>query len=129
MTKKSKQARAREFNTTSRQSIKERDQNQCIFCQMEYRMEEVEWTGQGTLSIMHYIPRSHGGLGIPQNGALGCISHHMMLDNAIRDIGKRCCRCLSATCRIITRIGRRMPWFTANGDSVHTKMYVQKEQK
>lgn len=50
-------------------------------CQMEYRMEEVEWTGQGTLSIMHYIPRSHGGLGIPQNGALGCISHHMMLDN------------------------------------------------
>lgn len=75
MTKKSKQARAREFNTTSRQSIKERDQNQCIFCQMEYRMEEVEWTGQGTLSIMHYIPRSHGGLGIPQNGALGCISH------------------------------------------------------
>ena len=81
MTKKSKQARAREFNTTSRQSIKERDQNQCIFCQMEYRMEEVEWTGQGTLSIMHYIPRSHGGLGIPQNGALGCISHHMRLDN------------------------------------------------
>ena len=72
--KEIKQARAREFNTTSRQSIKERDQNQCIFCQMEYRMEEVEWTGQGTLSIMHYIPRSHGGLGIPQNGALGCIA-------------------------------------------------------
>lgn len=30
---------------------------------------------------MHYLPRSHGGLGIPQNGAQGCVSHHEMLDN------------------------------------------------
>ena len=81
MPKMSKQARAREFNTTSRRIIKERDQNQCIFCRMGYRMEEVDWSGTESLSIMHYIPRSHGGLGIPQNGAQGCISHHEMLDN------------------------------------------------
>ena len=30
---------------------------------------------------MHYIPRSAGGLGIPQNGALGCQFHQNMLDN------------------------------------------------
>lgn len=31
---------------------------------------------------MHYIPRSLGGLGIPQNLALGCRYHHSMLDHA-----------------------------------------------
>jgi DNA-binding GntR family transcriptional regulator len=81
MAKMSKQARAREFNTSSRQIIKERDRNQCIFCQMQYHMEDVTWSGPESLSIMHYIPRSHGGLGIPQNGAQGCVSHHEMLDN------------------------------------------------
>lgn len=30
---------------------------------------------------MHFIPRSQGGLGIPENGAVGCIYHHMLLDN------------------------------------------------
>ena len=29
---------------------------------------------------MHYIPRSRGGLGIPQNGAIGCRYHHQMMD-------------------------------------------------
>lgn len=81
MPKMSKQARAREFNATSRRIIKERDRNQCIFCQMQYHMEDVTWSGPGSLSIMHYIPRSQGGLGIPQNGAQGCVSHHEMLDN------------------------------------------------
>lgn len=36
---------------------------------------------------MHYIPRSAGGLGIPQNGAIGCQFHHNMLDNGNQ--GKR----------------------------------------
>ena len=31
--------------------------------------------------IMHYIPRSQGGLGIPENLADGCAWHHMLLDN------------------------------------------------
>ena len=81
MPKRSKQARAREFNAASRQIIKERDLYQCIFCCMEYHMEDVTWYGQQLQSIMHYIPRSRGGLGIPQNGALDCQSHYEMLDN------------------------------------------------
>ena len=35
----------------------------------------------GTPQIMHYIPRSQGGLGIPENLALGCVWHHNMMDN------------------------------------------------
>lgn len=31
--------------------------------------------------IMHYIPRSSLGLGIKQNGAVGCRYHHNMMDN------------------------------------------------
>lgn len=60
MPKRSKQARAREFNAASRQIIKERDLYQCIFCCMEYHMEDVTWYGQQLQSIMHYIPRSRG---------------------------------------------------------------------
>lgn len=29
---------------------------------------------------MHYIPRGRGGLGIPENAAIGCRYHHRMLD-------------------------------------------------
>lgn len=32
-------------------------------------------------SVMHYIPRSDNGLGIPENGAIGCEYHHSMMDN------------------------------------------------
>ena len=49
MSKMSKQARAREFNAASRQIIKERDLYQCIFCYMEYHMEDVTWY----LSLIH----------------------------------------------------------------------------
>ena len=29
---------------------------------------------------MHFVPRSAGGLGVEQNGAIGCKYHHEMLD-------------------------------------------------
>lgn len=37
--------------------------------------------------IMHFVPRSKGGLGIPENGAVGCYYHHNLLDNGNK--GKR----------------------------------------
>lgn len=76
--KKSKQARAREFSPEAREYIKERDGG-CIFCKMGYPIEGT--AGQPGYQIMHYIPRSQGGLGIPENGAVGCLIHHQMLDN------------------------------------------------
>lgn len=50
-------------------------------------MQGSTWYSEQILSVMHYIPRSAGGLGIPQNGAIGCQFHHNMLDNGNQ--GKR----------------------------------------
>lgn len=77
---KSKQAKAREFPAKAREEIKKRDGG-CIFCKQNYHMEKITPFAANISSIMHYIPRSKNGLGIPQNGALGCIYHHGMLDN------------------------------------------------
>ncbi len=77
----SKAAKAREFSTKAREKIFFRDAGQCIFCKKNYHMEESTWLSREALSVMHYIPRSKNGLGIPENGALGCLHHHTMLDN------------------------------------------------
>ena len=79
--KKSKQARAREFSQKTRQRILSRDGDRCIFCVMGYHMEKADWYAKSLLSIMHYVPRARGGLGIEQNGAVGCEYHHHMMDN------------------------------------------------
>jgi hypothetical protein len=79
--KKSKQARRREFSQKDRETIINRDRHECIFCRMKYHMEDVDGYGQQLPSIMHYIGRAQGGLGIPENGALGCQCHHEMYDN------------------------------------------------
>lgn len=77
----SKLSRATEFSAKERLKIKERDRG-CIFCRMNYRVEECRDKYLLTPNqIMHYIPRSHQGLGIAKNGAWGCIWHHTMLDN------------------------------------------------
>lgn len=79
--KKSKQARAREFSKKEREKILCRDNGECIFCKMKYRMENANPFVLGIREIMHYIPRSQNGLGIEQNGAVGCKHHHEMMDN------------------------------------------------
>ena len=79
--KKSKQAKAREFSKSVREEIYYRDKEECIFCQMGYNMDKATWFGREIKSVMHYIPRSKNGLGIPQNGAIGCQYHHEMMDN------------------------------------------------
>lgn len=78
---KSKQAKSHEFNDKQRKIIKERDEYRCIFCTIEYRMEGATYMDRTTMSVMHYISRKKGGLGIEQNGAYGCQWHHHMLDN------------------------------------------------
>lgn len=78
---KSKQSKAREFTVEQRRKIVSRDKGKCIFCEMGYRAKEGTWLGLEMKSIMHYIPRSKNGLGIEQNGAVGCQYHHEMMDN------------------------------------------------
>ncbi len=75
-----KRAHKAEFSRKTRRIIEERD-NGCIFCRMRYRMEKAYWMDLNTFSVMHFIPRSSGGLGIEENGAVGCQYHHDMLDN------------------------------------------------
>ena len=77
---KSKQAKAHEFSQATRKMIYERDGG-CIFCKIGYHMEGANPFALTMRSIMHLIPRSAGGLGIPENGAVGCQWHHEMLDN------------------------------------------------
>ena len=78
---KTEQTKSREFTPKHRKAIAERDNNQCIFCNMHYHMEKATWNDLQIDGIMHYIPRSRNGLGIEQNGAIGCKWHHRMLDN------------------------------------------------
>lgn len=79
--KRSRQAKMREFSAKERKAIYERDGQQCIFCRMNYHMQGATPYGLYIKSVMHYIPRSRNGLGIQQNGAVGCQYHHEMLDN------------------------------------------------
>lgn len=81
---KSKQARAREFSPKARKEIIRRDNGGCIFCRKNYRMEGAGWLEKEVKGIMHYIPRAKNGLGIPENGAVGCQYHHNMMDNGHR---------------------------------------------
>jgi len=53
-----------------RQEVEERDGGLCIFCHFPGR-------GEG-----HYVPRSHGGLGIPENIICVCRTCHDRMDNS-----------------------------------------------
>lgn len=73
-----KQKYRHEFPQNVRERIRDRD-GRCIFCRMGYRADdECGYFPQ----IMHYIGRAQGGLGVEENGALGCAKHHAMLDNS-----------------------------------------------
>lgn len=62
-----------EFDKETRKYIKQRDNNRCVIC-----------GATGALQIMHiFVNRSHGGKGSKENGCLGCIKCHSILDNPI----------------------------------------------
>lgn len=74
--KKSKRAKACDITHKTKAQLWDRDGG-CIFCQMGYHPPTEP---QHMFDAMHYIPRSRGGLGIPQNSAIGCRYHHEMMD-------------------------------------------------
>lgn len=76
--KQSKRAKATSFSRQTVEKIMQRDRYQCLFCRLgKYGVSECAWIQD----IMHYINRSAGGLGIEQNGIVGCRYHHSLLDN------------------------------------------------
>ena len=73
--------RKTEFSTAERKKIMERDRGQCIFCKMGYSAAGATYLDLEAKDIMHFIPRSTSGLGMEQNGAVGCRYHHSLMDN------------------------------------------------
>ena len=69
----------REYDQKTRRAIHKRDEC-CLFCRIGYYLpESPDYPGE--LQIMHIVPRSQNGMGVEQNGVLGCVWHHIMLDN------------------------------------------------
>lgn len=68
-----------------RQRVYERDDGECIFCQMGYHADSEKQManeyGYGGRQVMHFVSRARGGLGIEENLAVGCGIHHMLFDN------------------------------------------------
>lgn len=71
------------FDARTAAKIRSRDGG-CIFCKAMYVMPPER---PFIFDIMHIVNRSQGGLGIEQNGVIGCRYHHTMLDNGNK--GKR----------------------------------------
>lgn len=75
-----------QFDEATRRIIWYRDDETCIFCKMGYHMENMDSMLYAIKDIMHYINKSQGGLGVPQNGAVGCRYHHSLLDNGSKGL-------------------------------------------
>lgn len=65
-----KRTRACAISKKTKLRVYERDKERCIFC------------GAPGLPEAHYIPRSHGGLGIEQNIVTACRPCHDKMDNS-----------------------------------------------
>lgn len=68
MNYKSRRAKACDFSRTVKKAIYERDGGICVLC------------GKPGLPNAHFIPRSHNGLGIEENGLTLCPDCHRRYD-------------------------------------------------
>lgn len=75
------------FSAKARKEIYERDGRSCLFCRIRYHLPRPHEAGYEThiFETMHIVSRAHGGLGIPQNGLIGCKYHHRMLDSGPKE--------------------------------------------
>ena len=64
-----------EFDKETRKYLKKRDNNKCVICHK-----------RGALQAMHiFVSRASGGKGCKENGCLGCIQCHTIIDNPLGD--------------------------------------------
>lgn len=66
-----KRTKACAISKKTKQEVFKRDNERCIFC------------GAPGLPEAHVVPRSHGGLGIPQNIVTACRPCHDKMDNSL----------------------------------------------
>ena len=104
-----------EFSQKERTAIRERDNYRCIFCQIGYEMPPTAVPEMDITDIMHYIPRSSMGLGIRQNGAVGCRYTIICWTTATVEIEKRCSACSEHIWMSFIRILRMQSENTING--------------
>jgi len=77
-----KRTKVLQFSKETVERIVERDNFSCLFCRIGYKMTRKNMSSLGfnVFDPMHFIPKGHGGLGIEENGVLGCRYHHTLLD-------------------------------------------------
>ena len=80
-----KRTKSLQFSKATKQQIFERDE-QCIFCKQGFHRHSTDPFAYLIPDIMHIINKSQGGLGIIENGALGCRYHHSLLDNGAKGL-------------------------------------------
>ena len=67
---KSKRSKATDISRKVKETVWERDGHRCIFCGSPQAMPNA-----------HYIPRSHGGLGVEENIVTACMFCHDRMDH------------------------------------------------
>ena len=72
--KKSNMAKACEISPATKINVWERDKHKCIFCGKNVQV---------SCACCHFVPRSHGGLGIEQNIFTACPDCHREQDNGL----------------------------------------------
>lgn len=122
-----KLARKTEFTAKARKAIHKRDRETCVFCAAGYEPPEDPAYCRTALQIMHIVPRSQLGMGVEQNGVLGCIWHHQMLDNGNRENRREMLAMLE------DRMRRMYPGWTRASvtyrkDSVNEKEHLSADQ-
>lgn len=78
MRKRTKQL---QFSKATKQKIIERDRG-CFFCKRGIHMINIDRSDMAILDLMHIVNKSQGGLGVIQNGLIGCRGHHHLMDNS-----------------------------------------------
>ena len=69
-----------QFDKDTALDIAYRDKK-CFFCKHHYHMESKSEFDYQIQDIMHVVNKSKLGLGVHENGVLGCRYHHHILDN------------------------------------------------
>jgi len=70
-----------QFSKATATAILNRDKG-CLFCKMKVYMQGSLSIDRAVLDIMHIVNKSQGGLGVIENGVVGCRWHHHLLDNS-----------------------------------------------
>lgn len=83
-----KRTKQLQFNKATIQKIAERDQ-ECVLCKLGYSTQGADPLALQIMDPMHIVNKSQGGLGIEQNGALGCRYHHNLLDNGNKGLREK----------------------------------------